>query len=193
MPDRIARVWSGSEWESISSPVAVSNSIAYYQATAPTSPFTGQLWIDTDDNVLRVWNGSSWQATSTDLSSYATTSYVSNPANIPALDSTKVPVISINSQSSSYNLIASDAGKTIYLNNSLTATVTVPTDASVPFATGTKIDVVQAGTAQVTISPASGVTINSEGSKNKILAQWCAVSLIKTGINTWLMIGALRV
>ena len=193
MPDRIARVWSGSEWESVSSPVAVSNSIAYYQATAPTSPFTGQLWIDSDDNVLRIWNGSSWQTTSTDLSSYATIAYVSDAENIPTLNSTKVPTVSINSQGESYTLTLSDAGKIIYISSSTASIVTVPLNSSVAFPTGTKIDIVQAGSGQVSISGSSGVTINSEASKNKILAQWCAVSLIKTDTDTWIMVGALRV
>lgn len=193
MPDRVARVWSGSEWESVSSPTSPPNAVVYYQSSAPSSPVSGQAWFDSSTNILKVWSGSSWISTSIDLSSYATISYVSNPTNIPALDSTKVPTISINTQNSSYTLVSSDAGKTIYLNNSLASTVTVPTNSSVSFPIGTKVDVIQAGTAQVTIVGDSGVTINSEGSKNKILAQWCGISLLKTQTDTWLMLGALRV
>lgn len=48
MADRIARVWNGSAWESISAPIAPANAIAVYQATEPSSPITGQLWIDSD-------------------------------------------------------------------------------------------------------------------------------------------------
>lgn len=48
MADRIARVWSGTQWESISAPIAPANAIAVYQATEPSSPITGQLWIDSD-------------------------------------------------------------------------------------------------------------------------------------------------
>ena len=29
-------------------------------ATAPTSPITGQVFIDTDDSSLKIWNGSAW-------------------------------------------------------------------------------------------------------------------------------------
>lgn len=193
MSNRVARVWSGTEWESISSPVAVSNAIVYYQASEPASPLTGQLWVDSDDDVLRIWNGSSWQTTSTDLSSYATIAYVSDANNIPTLDSTKVPTISINNQADSYTLVLSDAGKMIYVSSSTSSTITVPANSSVAFPIGTKIDVIQAGTGQVIVSGDSGVTVNSEASKNKILAQWCAVSLIKTNTDTWLMVGALKV
>lgn len=60
MPDRNARIWTGSDWELISAPVSTPNAIATYQATAPSSPTTGQIWIDSDDNVVYTWNGSSW-------------------------------------------------------------------------------------------------------------------------------------
>lgn len=72
MPDRLARVWTGSAWEIISSQVSVPNAVATYQATAPASPQTGQVWIDSDDNRVYVWSGSAWIATSADLSAYAT-------------------------------------------------------------------------------------------------------------------------
>ena len=48
MTDKIARVWNGSEWVVVSSPVGVPNSIAVYQQEPPLSPAAGQLWIDSD-------------------------------------------------------------------------------------------------------------------------------------------------
>ena len=70
MTDKYARVWSGTEWVNVSSPVASPNAVAVYQATAPSSPVTGQIWIDSDDNASYVWNGSSW-GPSPNLSLYA--------------------------------------------------------------------------------------------------------------------------
>ena len=70
MTDKYARMWSGTGWVNISSPVASPNAVAVYQATAPSSPVTGQIWIDSDDNIPYVWNGSSW-GPSPNLSLYA--------------------------------------------------------------------------------------------------------------------------
>ena len=70
MPDRIARMWNGSAWEIITSTAAAPSAVANYQSTAPSSPVTGQVWIDSDDRILYTWNGSSW-VSSPNLSSYA--------------------------------------------------------------------------------------------------------------------------
>ena len=70
MTDKYARVWSGTEWVNVSSPIASPNAVAVYQSTAPSSPVTGQIWVDSDDNASYVWNGSSWGA-SPNLSLYA--------------------------------------------------------------------------------------------------------------------------
>jgi hypothetical protein len=73
MSDRIARIWNGSSWESISSPVTIPNAFAYYNSASPSGPFTGEIWIDSDANSLSisneeyanakpgfVWTGSEW-------------------------------------------------------------------------------------------------------------------------------------
>lgn len=62
MADRIARVWTGSEWEIITSTAAAPNAVIFYQATAPTSPVTGQLWLNTTTNQFNIWNGTAWVA-----------------------------------------------------------------------------------------------------------------------------------
>lgn len=192
MPDRIARVWSGSAWEPITSPATAPNAIVFYQSSAPSPAVIGQLWFDSSTNILKAYTGSSWVSTTIDLSTYATISYVSNANNIPTLNSTKVPTLSINNQPGNYSLVLSDAGKLIYITSGVACSISIPLNSSVAFPTGTKIDVVQAGTGELSISPVSGVTINSESNKTKILNQWCAASLIKTDTNTWMILGALK-
>lgn len=99
--------------------------------------------------------------------------------------------ITINSQSSSYVLSLLDDGDFVEFTGSTSASVTVPTNASVPYPVGTVITVLQAGSGQVTIVPATvAVTINSTpGLKTR--AQWSVVTLIKRGTNTWLATGDL--
>jgi len=98
--------------------------------------------------------------------------------------------ITINSKSTSYTLVLSDDGDFLEFTNSTSASVTVPTNLSVEFPIGTVITILQAGTGQLTIAPASGVTVNSTpGLKTR--AQWSVVTLIKRGTNTWLATGDL--
>ena len=55
MTDKIARVWNGTEWVVVSSPVGIPNSIAVFQAEPPTTPTDGQIWVDSDTTVALEW------------------------------------------------------------------------------------------------------------------------------------------
>jgi hypothetical protein len=73
MANRIARMWNGSSWEVITSTAAAPNAIVSYQGTAPSSPTTGQVWIDSDDRIFYVWNGSSWVSANLDSPTFTGT------------------------------------------------------------------------------------------------------------------------
>lgn len=92
-----------------------------------------------------------------------------------------------------YTLTIVDSGKTIYMAGGTAGNndITVPLNASVAFPTGTRIEVVQTGSAQTSFVPVSGVTINSKFSNRKISARYGGATLIKTGTDTWLLIGDL--
>jgi len=62
MSDRIARVWTGSEWEIITSTAAAPTAVATYQSASPSGPVTGQIWVDSDDSIPYVYTGSAWQS-----------------------------------------------------------------------------------------------------------------------------------
>lgn len=100
--------------------------------------------------------------------------------------------VETNARTDSYTLVLADAGKVVEMGKATAQTLTVPTNASVAFPVGTKVDVVQTGAGEVTVAGASGVTINSAGNKLKVNAQWQAATLIKRATNTWLLIGALK-
>ena len=82
-----------------------------------------------------------------------------------------------------YTLVLTDAGKTVTLNNASAVTVTIPTNASVAFETGTQIRLVNKGAGTVTVAAAGGVTLNSAVS----LAQNVTASIQKLDTNTWVM------
>jgi hypothetical protein len=88
-----------------------------------------------------------------------------------------------------YNLGVSDNGKVHVFAAGAAVTVNVP--AGLPL--GFSATFIQAGTGQVTIQPAggSGVTINSDGNKNKIASQHSSASLICYAANVFNLAGNL--
>ena len=78
-------------------------------------------------------------------------------------------------------------------SNASASTLTIPTNASVAFPVGTVITVLNKGAGVVTISGAGGVTVLSAGTvaASPILAQYKSCALIKTGTDTWYVVGAI--
>jgi hypothetical protein len=100
-------------------------------------------------------------------------------------------ILSINTQTSNYTLALSDASNIVLMNMSTANTLTVPPNSSVAFSVGTQIYLTQIGTGITTVTAGSGVTINSEYGALKLNTQYSSASLLKTGTNTWLLIGSL--
>lgn len=86
--------------------------------------------------------------------------------------------------------VIGDNEGTIFGNRATAQTFTVPTDASVAFPIGARIDIIQKGAGKITIAK-PGVTINSQGGFLSIGAQYVGVTLIKEATNTWYLIGNL--
>jgi hypothetical protein len=90
--------------------------------------------------------------------------------------------LTINSQSgTTYTTVLSDQGGLVTLNNASAVAVTVPTNASVAYATGTRIELLNIGAGTVTIAGAGGVTVNG----TLTIPTNGRVTLIKTATNTW--------
>ena len=101
--------------------------------------------------------------------------------------------LTLNAQTgTTYTLVLTDNGRLVTLSNAAAITLTVPLNATVAYATGAIINVQQIGAGQVTIQGASGVTITSTGATAttpKTRAQYSAASIIKTGTDSWTVIG----
>ena len=96
----------------------------------------------------------------------------------------------INSQTgTSYTLVASDAGKTVSMNNASINTLTIPANSSVAFPINTVINVVRLGDGKTYISGASGVTIN--GYSSFYLDKYSTVKLTKIDTDAWLATGSI--
>jgi hypothetical protein len=90
-----------------------------------------------------------------------------------------------------YTVQVSDAGKFIIMNSASDRTITIPTNASQPFAIGQRIDIARYGLGEVTISPSVGVILNSVESMVNLREQYSGATIIKTASDTWLLIGDL--
>ena len=114
--------------------------------------------------------------------------FVSEALN--AFESGLNETIPLNAQTgTTYTLVATDAGDLVTLTNASAIALTVPTNASVAFATGTQITITRAGAGSVTVAGAVGVTVNSADGFLKLRSQWSSATLIKTATNSWILIG----
>ena len=101
--------------------------------------------------------------------------------------------LSINGQSgTSYTLGLSDEGlqKLNTFTNASAITVNVPAAASVAFPLGSQINLAQFGDGQVTVTPASGVTVLATPGL-KLRTKGSGATLINVGTNSWWLTGDL--
>ena len=92
---------------------------------------------------------------------------------------------------SSYTLVLTDSGKHVIFTGGSTATLTVPTNASVAFPVGTTILVVNDNSGNLTISGA-GVTFQlaNGATGNRTVATKGLATCLKTATDTWYVSGA---
>lgn len=86
---------------------------------------------------------------------------------------------------------ATDGGNVVWCTSGSDTTITVPTNAAQAFPTGTVVEIVQAGSGQVTISPSAGVTLSYPDNANKTRVQYSAATLLKVATDQWLLNGDL--
>lgn len=118
-------------------------------------------------------------------------------ATTAALDSVR-QTVAITNIAGSYTLLLGDAGKVVEIESASSQLLNVPTNAAVPYAIGTVIEVRRQGSGAVNVTPLSGVTIQvvggstvTTGTAGSISAQFASVSLHKRSTNTWVLSGSL--
>lgn len=101
-----------------------------------------------------------------------------------------LPLIFINEQTgTSYTLVLADKSKLVDCANASAITLTVPPNSSVAFPTGSKIAVRQSGAGAITLTPGSGVTLQSQDSALTTNGQYAMCVLIKVDTDTWAVEG----
>ena len=94
--------------------------------------------------------------------------------------------VSINNQTgTTYTLVASDAGQRVDMSNASSNTLTIPSNASLPFPVGTVINVRQGGSGATTIAIATDTLVKPATRSFTISAQYEQAVLTKTGTTTW--------
>jgi hypothetical protein len=99
----------------------------------------------------------------------------------------------LTTKTSNHTLELADAGRTLDIDVATTNTITIPTNAAVPFLIGTQIAFIQTGAGQTVFSPSDAVTviILSKNSNRKISSRYSPATLIKKDTNTWVLVGDL--
>jgi len=93
--------------------------------------------------------------------------------------------LTINAQSSNYTIAPIDSGRLIEMSGGGTLTITD----SASFPIGFTVDVLQTGASQVTIAGTSFTPNATPGLK--LRTQWSSATLIKRGLNSWVVLGDL--
>jgi hypothetical protein len=104
------------------------------------------------------------------------------------------PVInlSINPQTVAYELVLADNGKMVEVSSASAVTLSIPTNANQPFATGAQITILQTSTGQVTIAATTPGTTTVNGTPGlKLRAQWSSAVCIKRATDSWVVLGDL--
>ena len=102
-------------------------------------------------------------------------------------------IVALNTQAgTAYTAALTDVGKLINFTSGTAVAFTIPANATVAFSVGDQLNIFQAGTATVTITPAATVTVRSAGSKLKTDTQFAVATCIKIDTNEWIALGNLK-
>ena len=109
----------------------------------------------------------------------------------PAIDGRRAIIVE---DETSRTLSLGDAGHFIIATNvDASTTITIPTNASVAFTTGTEILFIQKTAQELRIQAVAGVTLNGvDGGSTSITAQWGEATIKKIDTDEWIIVGKIN-
>lgn len=135
---------------------------------------SGEMGAETDTGRFKVGNGSTpWNSLD-----YATAPFAYNALNTQA--------------GTTYTFLVADQQRLTSFTSSSAVTATVPLNSSQAFPIGSRVDILQRGSGQVTIAATGGVTINTNTTL-KTRDQYSIIALVKIGTDEWVATGDLAV
>ena len=96
----------------------------------------------------------------------------------------------ISVKADTYTLVLGDAGKLVRCTKATAMSIIIPTNAAEAYSIGQRVDIMQYGAGQVTVSGDTGVTLRSTPT-NKLRATYSTASIIKVGTDEWVLAGDL--
>jgi len=94
----------------------------------------------------------------------------------------------IETKSDTYTLVLADAGKLIRCTKATSMSIIVPLNSAAAYSVGQRVDIMQYGAGQVTISGDTGVTLRATPT-NKLRATYSTASIIKIATDEWVLAG----
>lgn len=120
----------------------------------------------------------------------ATGPSVTGPTGVTGPEGTWTTAQDINNQIDTYTLILSDSGKLVKCTKVSAMNIVIPTNTNAAFLIGQRVDILQYGAGQVTVTGDTGVTVRSTPT-SKLRTQYSSASLLKIDTNEWLLVGDL--
>lgn len=132
----------------------------------------------------------------TDLSSVTAAEAHEVPVNNAGADGkvtagqiSRIPSAITVDATTAYTLVLTDAGKTVEINNSSAAIITIPATGSVNFLDGTYVNIVRKGAGAVSVTTGTAVTILSKSSARILTSQYSMATIYKSSANSWILGG----
>ena len=150
--------------------------------TLPANTITSSMIMDGTIADIDISSSAAISYSKLNLSNSITTTDLASGAAIGGFNST------LNAQTASYTLQATDLAKLVTIDSASNTVVTVPNILS----DGDRIDVLRKHlTGEVTITAGSGVTVYGTPGL-KLRSQWSGATLVKLAANTWVVMGDLK-